>query len=256
MYTVPSSPSESESETERRYLDFTSGIAVNALGHGDPELAKVMHEQAGTLLHTSNAFWNVWAGRLAELLVGVTKRDGGLGWTAGAGDGEGGAKVFFTNSGTEANEGAFKFVRKIGKDVWLQKTLGRAWTPATDPTTDSPTGASTPACPKYRIACFQNAFHGRSMGALSATPNPKYQKPFEPLVPGFDVGVINDYEGLGALVGEETCAVIVEPIQGEGGLTVAKVEWLREVRRRCDEVGAVLIFDEIQVRWAFCVSDG
>lgn len=183
---------------------------------------------------------------MAEKLVEVTKRDGGLGWNAG--EAEGGARVFFSNSGTEANEGAFKFVRKIGKDVWSLKTTGSMWSPPTD-TTDSPSGTTSTSAPppKYRIACFQNAFHGRSMGAVSATPNPKYQLPFAPLIPGIDVGEINDFDGLKSLVGEDTCGVIVEPIQGEGGLAVADVEWLKALRKRCDEVGAVLIFDEIQV---------
>ncbi|KAG8990067.1 acetylornithine aminotransferase [Tulasnella sp. JGI-2019a] len=240
VYTVPTSDSKTADVEERKYLDFTSGIAVNALGHADPEFAQVMGEQAATLLHTSNVFWNKWAGSLAGLIVEVTKREGGLGLSK---DGEDGAKVFFANSGTEANEGAFKFVRKIGKEVWSQKTLGQAWTP---PSTDAPNASTTQACPKYRIACFANAFHGRSMGAVSATPNPKYQQPFEPLIPGIDVGELNDVEGLEKLIGEDTCGVIVEPIQGEGGLAVANLEWLRALRKRCDEVGAVLIFDEIQ----------
>jgi acetylornithine aminotransferase len=215
---------------------------VNALGHADPEFARAMYEQASKLSHTSNVFWNEWAGRLAGKLVEVTKRDGGLGWNAG--DTDGGARVFFSNSGTEANEGAFKFIRKIGKDVWSMKNTGRMWSlPSTDDGTDAPT--SYP--PKYRIACFENAFHGRSMGAVSATPNPKYQLPFAPLIPGIDVGELNDFDGLEKLVGEDTCGVIVEPVQGEGGLAVANVEWLKALRKRCVEVGAVLIFDEIQV---------
>lgn len=129
-------------------------------------------------------------------------------------------KVFFSNSGTEANEGALKIARKVGKD------LGN---------------------PKSRIACFQNAFHGRSMGALSVTPNPKYQEPFAPLIPGVDVGHVNQIEALNTLVTPETCAVIIEPIQGEGGINAVKLEFLQALRKRCDDVGAVLIFDEIQV---------
>lgn len=217
--------------TERKYLDFSAGIAVNALGHGDAELAKVAGEQAATLLHTSNAFHNEWVGELASLIVRLTKRDGGLGFEAGTGEAAGGAKVFFSNSGTEANEGALKFARKIGKERWAQAESGRNWE-------DSP---------KIRIACFANAFHGRSMGALSATTNPKYQAPFAPLVPGFDVGQYNDISGIQALVGHDTCAVIVEPVQGEGGVHGANEDFLRALRKRCDEVGAVLIFDEIQV---------
>ncbi|CAE6424107.1 unnamed protein product [Rhizoctonia solani] len=215
--------------TDRKYLDFSAGIAVNALGHGYAELAKVAGEQAAALLHTSNAFHHEWAGNLASLIVGLTKRDGGLGFEAGSQDIVGGAKVFFTNSGTEANEGAIKFARKVGKERWAQET-GKKWEEST----------------KTRIACFANAFHGRSMGALSATTNPKYQAPFAPLVPGFDVGQYNDAAGVNNLVGQDTCAVIVEPVQGEGGVHGASEEFLRALRKRCDEVGAVLIFDEIQ----------
>jgi acetylornithine aminotransferase len=100
--------------------------------------------------------------------------------------------------------------------------------------------------------CFEGSFHGRSMGALSVTSNPKYQAPFAPLLPGVSVGQLGDVAGLEALVRDDTCAVIVEPIQGEGGINQASEEWLRALRKRCDEVGAVLIFDEIQVscgRW-------
>ncbi|KAF8680532.1 Aminotransferase [Rhizoctonia solani] len=221
--------------TGRKYLDFSAGIAVNALGHGDAELAKVAGEQAAILLHTSNAFHHEWAGNLASLIVGLTKRDGGLGFEAGSEGVAGGAKVFFSNSGTEANEGALKFARKVGKERWAQQT-GKKWEEST----------------KTRIACFANAFHGRSMGALSATTNPKYQAPFAPLVPGFDVGQYNDVAGIDSLVGQDTCAVLVEPVQGEGGVHGASQEFLRALRKRCDEVGAVLIFDEIQASklWA------
>ncbi|KAF8761540.1 Aminotransferase [Rhizoctonia solani] len=208
--------------TGRKYLDFSAGIAVNALGHGDAELAKVAGEQAAILLHTSNAFHHEWAGNLASLIVGLTKRDGGLGFEAGSEGVAGGAKVFFSNSGTEANEGALKFARKVGKERWAQQT-GKKWEEST----------------KTRIACFANAFHGRSMGALSATTNPKYQAPFAPLVPGFDVGQYNDVAGIDSLVGQDTCAVLVEPVQGEGGVHGASQEFLRALRKRCDEVGAV-----------------
>lgn len=216
--------------TDRKYLDLSAGIAVNALGHADAELAKVAGEQAAKLLHTSNAFHHEWAGELASLIIRLTKRDGGLGFKADTSEALGGAKVFFSNSGTEANEGALKFARKIGKERWAQAGEGRNWE-------DSP---------KIRVACFENAFHGRSMGALSATTNPKYQAPFAPLIPGFDVGEYNDIPGLAGLIGENTCAVIVEPVQGEGGVHGASEEFLRALRKRCDEVGAVLIFDEIQ----------
>lgn len=216
--------------SDRKYLDFSAGIAVNALGHADPELARVMGEQAATLLHASNVYHNEWAGELAELLVTLTQRDGGLGWAPGANPDGSSAKVFFANSGTEANEGAIKFARKVGKERWAAK-IGGKWEDAT----------------KTRIVCFENAFHGRSLGALSVTTNPKYQAPFAPLLPNIDVGKLNDIAQLEKLVGEDTCGVIVEPIQGEGGLNASSEAFLRALRKRCDEVGAVLIFDEIQV---------
>jgi acetylornithine aminotransferase len=189
-----------------------------------------MGEQAATLLHTSNMYNNEWAGRLATLIVDLTKRDGGLGWSPGSDGHSKSAKVFFTNSGTEANEGALKFARKIAKERWALKTGGK-WQ-------DSP---------KTRVVCFEGAFHGRSMGSLSATTNPKYQAPFLPLVPGFDVAKLNDIEAVEKLIGEDTCGVLLETIQGEGGVNAATEAFLRAVRRKCDEVGATLIFDEIQV---------
>ena len=188
------------------------------------------------MLHTSNVYHHEWAGKLAELLITLTQAEGGLGWTTGSSrppsDGTSGAKVFFANSGTEANEGALKVARKVGKARWAERT-GKPW--------------DDPACDKHEIVCFERSFHGRSMGALSVTSNPKYQKPFTPLIPGVRVGKLNDTPALETLVEEKTCAVIVEPIQGEGGINAADVEWLRALRKRCDEVGAVLIFDEIQV---------
>ncbi|KAF5393776.1 hypothetical protein D9757_000246 [Collybiopsis confluens] len=219
----------------RKYLDFSAGIAVNALGHADEGVVKVISEQSQTLLHTSNVYHNQWAGKLAELLVTLTQKEGGLGYPAAKkldGSKVPGAKVFFANSGTEANEGALKIARKVGKDRWAAQASGRSW--------------DSKECTKTRIACFESSFHGRSMGALSVTSTSKYQLPFTPLIPGIDVGKINDLEGLASLVGEDTCAVIIEPIQGEGGINVAKTEWLAALRQRCDEVGAVLIFDEIQ----------
>ena len=195
-----------------------------------------MRTAASTLLHTSNVYHHEHAGKLAELLITLTQSEGGLGWAPGSShppkDGTGGAKVFFANSGTEANEGALKVARKVGKTRWAAAT-GKPW--------------DDPSCDKYEIVCFERGFHGRSMGALSVTSNPKYQKPFMPLIPGVKVGKLNDTAGLASLVGEKTCAVIVEPIQGEGGINAADVEWLRALRKRCDEIGAVLIYDEIQV---------
>lgn len=206
-------------EEGRKYLDFSAGIAVNALGHADEGVQKVISDQAGTLLHTSNVFHNSWSPKLAELLVNLTQKEGGLGFAPGTASASS-AKVFFSNSGTEANEGALKIARKVGKD--------------------------RSSADKHRIVCFENSFHGRSMGALSVTSNPKYQNPFAPLIPGVDIGTTNDFASLETLITEETCGVIVEPIQGEGGINACKVDWLVALRKRCDQVGAVLIFDEIQ----------
>lgn len=211
-----------------------------------------MTEQASKLLHTSNLFHNEWAGKLAELLVALTQREGGLGWGTSAkvyvANADGGleldpsasttassatsAKIFFSNSGTEANEGALKIARKVGKDRWAAAN-GKSW--------------DDPDCDKHEIVCFENGFHGRSMGSLSVTTNPKYQKPFLPLIPGVRVGKLNVTEDVERLIGNGTCAVIVEPIQGEGGLHMADIDWLRALRKRCNQVGAVLIYDEIQV---------
>jgi acetylornithine aminotransferase len=204
----------------RTYLDFTAGIAVTALGHSDDGVNKVIAEQSAKLSHASNLYWNEYAGELAKLLIDLTREHGGLGMTP---DGKEGGKVFFSNSGTEANEGALKFARKYGKEKGGVAKTG--------------------------IVCFTNAFHGRSMGALSVTPNPKYQAPFAPLIPDVRVGELNnmDKEKMLALIDEKTCGVIVEPIQGEGGVTAAKTEWLEMVATRCREVGAALIYDEIQV---------
>jgi acetylornithine aminotransferase len=190
------------------------------------------------MIHTSNVWYNEWAGELAKLVVETTKQHGGLGFAKGGKEqrGEGGAKVFFSNSGTEANEGAIKFARKYGKEIWAsQMTNGvgaaRKWEDST----------------KTRVIHFTNAFHGRSMGALSATANPKYQLPFTPLIPGFDLVKYGDIDGFRATIGEDTCAVIVEPIQGEGGVHEGSEQFFRVLRQECDKVGAVLIFDEIQV---------
>ena len=131
------------------------------------------------------------------------------------------SKVFVCNSGSEANEAAIKFARKVGK-------------------------LRDPSGEKFELVSFQNSFHGRTLGSLSATPNPKYQKPFAPMIPGFKYGIYNDEAGLKDLVTEKTCGVIVEPIQGEGGVMVANSSFLQALRDRCNEVGAVLIYDEIQ----------
>ncbi|KXS16931.1 acetylornithine and succinylornithine aminotransferase [Gonapodya prolifera JEL478] len=207
----------------RSYVDFCAGIAVTALGHGDPDVARVVGEQAAKMIHSSNLFHNEHAGPLAELLVEELGARGH--WSEGA-------KVFFGNSGTEANEAAFKFARKFAR--------------AHHETPDAAYKYGNPTFHKHHVLSFQNAFHGRTMGAISATPNPKYQSPFAPLVPGFASVPFNDVAAVEKAITEHTCAVIVEPIQGEGGIHPASLEFLEAIRRRCDEVGALVIYDEIQ----------
>jgi len=168
--------------------------------------------QAKTLIHTSNLYHNPWIGALSQLLVERTLSSGAMSHAS---------KVFICNSGSEANEAAIKFARKVGK-------------------THQANGS------KFEVVSFHQSFHGRTMGSLSATPNPKYQKPFEPMIPGFRYGHYNDVEGIRDLVTEKTCGVIIEPIQGEGGVNVATTEFLQALRDRCNEIGAVLIYDEIQ----------
>ncbi|KAH9896289.1 putative acetylornithine aminotransferase precursor [Xylariomycetidae sp. FL2044] len=196
----------------RKYLDFTSGIAVNGLGHCDPGVARILADQASTLLHASNLYYNPWTGALSQLLVEKTVQSGAM---------HDAATVFVCNSGSEANEAAIKFARKVGKTI-------------------DPTGA------KHEVLSFQGSFHGRTMGSLSATPNPKYQQPFAPMLPGFKYGTYNDIDAINDMVTEKTCGVLIEPIQGEGGVNVATDEFLLALAKRCREVGAVLIYDEIQ----------
>lgn len=209
----------------RQYLDFTAGIAVNALGHCDEGVSSILYNQGQTLVHCSNLYYNPWTGSLSQLLVEKTRESGGM---------KDVGKVFICNSGSEANEAAIKFARKHGKNM-------------------KPDGS------KHEILSFQNSFHGRTMGALSATPNPKYQTPFSPMIPGFKYGTYNDISSINDLVTESTCGVIIEPIQGEGGVNVASHEFLQALRHRCNEVGALLIYDEIQCGlgrtgqlWAHC----
>lgn len=211
----------------REYLDFTAGIAVNSLGHADPEITRIIAHQAQQLIHASNLYHNPWTPTLSKLLIEETKKQS---------PGSPLTQVFIANSGSEANEAAIKFARKV-------------------------TYAKDPDSEQRDIVSFHGSFHGRTYGSLSATPNLKYQAPFGPMLPGFRYGTFNDVEGVEDLVNENTAGVIVEPIQGEGGINVATPEFLQALRRRCDEVGAVLIFDEIQcglsrtgVLWAYTAS--
>jgi acetylornithine/N-succinyldiaminopimelate aminotransferase len=190
----------------RDYIDFAAGIAVNALGHGDPDILAALHEQAGRLWHTSNVFYSEPPLRLAAELVeasGFAER------------------VFLCNSGAEANEAAIKLVRKYAADA------GRA--------------------PHRRvIVTFEGSFHGRTLATVTATAQPKYQHGYEPLPGGFRYGAFNDVAALDALLDDDVCAVIVEPIQGEGGVVPATPEFLHALRAHCDRLGALLVFDEIQ----------
>ncbi|HUD42152.1 MAG TPA: aspartate aminotransferase family protein [Dokdonella sp.] len=190
----------------REYVDFAAGIAVSALGHGDADILAALHEQAAKLWHTSNVFYSEPPLRLAEELV------------AASGFAE---RVFFCNSGAEANEAAIKLARRHA--------------------------AASGRPPERRvILSFEGSFHGRTLAAVTATAQPKYQQGYEPLPGGFRYGVFNDVDALASTLREDVAAVIVEPIQGEGGVVPATTEFLQALRARCDEIGALLIFDEIQ----------
>ena len=194
-------------EDGTRYLDFTAGIAVNALGYGDPDVAAAIRAalDAG-VIHTSNLFRTRPAGELAEWLVEHSFAD----------------RVFFCNSGAEANEAAFKFARR-----WAGATGGEGRTD---------------------VVAFRGGFHGRTMGALAATDRPAYQAPFRPLMPGVRFCDVGDTDEADRLIRSgHTAAVIVEPIQGEGGVLPVPASFLRALRVLCDEAGAALIFDEVQV---------
>jgi acetylornithine/N-succinyldiaminopimelate aminotransferase len=188
----------------KAYLDFVSGIAVNALGYGDPDVLKAVAEQSARLMHISNLYYSIPQAQLAKMLVEASFAD----------------KVYFCNSGAESVEAAIKFARK-----WAKKVHG-------------------PECTE--ILAFSDAFHGRTMGALALTPRPHYQDPFRPLMPGAKFATFNDLASAEALLDEKTCACIVEPIQGEGGVNIATNEFLQGLRRLCDQRGILLIFDEVQ----------
>ncbi|KAH8926682.1 acetylornithine and succinylornithine aminotransferase [Atractiella rhizophila] len=212
-------------DSGRQYLDCSGGIAVTALGHADEGLTKILADQSSRLVHCSNLFWTEPSLKLTEDLVRLTLQHGGVGFspsTERSGDtGSASLKAFITNSGTESNEAALKFARIHGK-------------------------THSPGKGKEEIVSFENSFHGRTFGSLSVTNQAKYQEPFAPLLPGIKVGKFNDIASLKDLITEKTCGVILEPIQGEGGIEGASLDWLKAVRARCDEVGAVLIYDEIQ----------
>ena len=191
-------------EGGEQYLDFASGIAVNALGHAHPHLTKALQEQVATLIHVSNLYGSPQGEALAQRLVENTFAD----------------TVFFTNSGAEAVECAIKTARRYHY--------------------------ANDQAHRHTLITFSMAFHGRTMGAISATNQAKMRDGFEPLLPGFAYAEFNDLEGALALVNDNTAGFLVEPIQGEGGIRVASEEFLIGLRKACDEHGLLLVLDEVQ----------
>lgn len=190
----------------QEYLDFGAGIAVMGLGYGDEEYTQAVKEQLDKLTHISNLFYNAPSVRAGEKLLAASGMD----------------KVFFTNSGTEAVEGALKIARRY----YYNKTHGEA--------------------PAGEIIAMNRSFHGRSLGALSVTGNAHYREPFAPLIPGIRFADFNDLDSVKARINENTCAIIMEPIQGEGGVYPATEEFIKGVRELCDAHDLLLILDEIQ----------
>ncbi len=188
----------------RKYLDFAAGIAVCALGYSNEAHKTALKNQVDALLHTSNLYYNPPIIKAAEAVVKASGMD----------------RVFFTNSGTEAIEGAIKAAKKYAF------------------TRDGHAG--------HEIIAMKQSFHGRSIGALSVTGNAHYQEPFEPLMPGVKFADYNDLESVKALVTDKTCAIIMETVQGEGGIYPADADFLQGVRRLCDDKDILLILDEIQ----------
>ena len=187
----------------KKYLDFAAGIAVCGLGYGNAQFTEAIKNQVDKLLHTSNLYYNTACGDAAQALTKISQMD----------------RVFFTNSGTEALEGALKSARRY---AYTQNT-GR-----------------------YEFIAMEDAFHGRSMGALSVTGHKEHREPFEPVMGGVHFAEFNNLESVKALISDKTCAIVMETIQGEGGITPAAPEFLQGVRKLCDENGILLILDEIQ----------
>jgi len=187
----------------KKYLDFVSGLGVNALGYSHPKILRALRQQASKLIHCSNLYYHSYQAPLAAELAKLTRLD----------------RAFFCNSGTEAIEAAIKLARAHGG------RMGKG---------------------KFELVALDNSFHGRTIGALSATGQEKYRKDFEPLVPGFRFVPFNDIAALEAAVTDNTCAVLLEPIQGEGGIFELSREYLEAARRLTAEHQALLILDEIQ----------
>lgn len=188
----------------KRYLDFAAGIAVFSLGYGDPKFTGALKAQIDKLTHTSNYYYNVPAIEAAKKLKAVSGMD----------------RVFFTNSGAEAIEGAIKAARKY---AWLKD-----------------------GCTDHEIIAMNHSFHGRTMGALSVTGTPKYREPFEPGIGHVKFADLNDFDSVLSCVTPKTCAILLEPVQGEGGLMPATEAFLKQIRALCDEKDILLILDEIQ----------
>lgn len=188
----------------KKYYDFLGGIAVNALGHSHPALVSAIKQQAEKLIHCSNLYYIENQAKLAKLLVDNSCAD----------------KVFFANSGAEANEGAIKLAR-----IYFKKT-GMAQ--------------------KYEIITLKKSFHGRTLTTVAATGQEKYHAPLEPLTPGFVHVPINDVKALEKAITPSTCAVMLEPVQGESGVNAISAEYVGKVRELCDKNGLLLIFDEVQ----------
>ena len=187
----------------KRYLDLISGIGVNALGYAHPRMVRVMREQAGLLLHTSNLYYHEYQGKLAERLAKVS----GL------------KRTFFCNSGTEGMEGAIKMIHSHGTKINPDK---------------------------HEIISLNNSFHGRTTGSLAITGQPKYRKDFEPLMPGVKFVPHNDITALEQMVCERTAGIVIEWIQGEGGIFPMTTEYAAKARELADRFDALLVFDEIQ----------
>ena len=192
----------------KRYLDFVAGLGVNALGHAHPRIVKTIREQAAKLIHVSNLYYHEYQGELAEKLCLLSGGSSGM------------SRAFFSNSGTEAIEGSIKLARLAG-----HRAGGEA---------------------KSRLVALEGSYHGRTFGALSLTGQDKHRKGFEPLLEDVTFVRQNDVEGLRTAVNDNTCAVVLEPIFGEGGIYECSVEFLRECRVLADRHRAALIFDEIQ----------
>jgi len=191
-------------EKGNKYLDMVGGLAVNTLGHCPPKVVEALREQSTKMFHCSNLYYTAPQVDLARILVENSCGD----------------KVFYCNSGAEANEAAIKLARK-----YVKLFVGQD---------------------RYEIITAENSFHGRTMATITATGQPKYHQGFEPMVPGFKYAKFNDLESFSSLVGEKTCAVMVEPIQGEGGIHVGSEEFIKGLRDICDQHKILLIFDEVQ----------